>query len=142
MRRSKRSSLALVFAVLVSVLAAVVSQTTAHAAGPEMVPNGGLEIANGTTPASWRNDYWGSLRASFTYPTTGSHTGGRSVRVDVSRYTNGGAKWSFDPVTVAAGAQYNYSSWYKSNRTTEVLLVYRTSTGTTAYQWLADVTAS
>jgi peptidoglycan/xylan/chitin deacetylase (PgdA/CDA1 family) len=133
---------AVVIAATALVGMAVPFGPSVSAATGEIVPNGGVETANpadATQPANWRHDSWGQTTASFSWPTSGAHGGTHSNRIDVSAYTDGGAKWSFDPQTVTPGAKYQYSSWYQSNKTTEILGVYTKTDGTTAYQWLANV---
>jgi peptidoglycan/xylan/chitin deacetylase (PgdA/CDA1 family) len=110
-----------------------------------IVPNGDVEVANpldATQPVNWRHDSWGQTTASFSWANDSAHSGTHSNRIDVSAYTDGGAKWSFDPQPVTEGSAYRYSTWYQSDRPTELLAVYTLTNGSTSYQWLADVPAA
>ena len=137
---------AMTVGIVMGLLSLVLALSRAPGAGAAaLIPNGGFETASSTNPslpASWSGGGWGRNTASYTWPSTGAHSGTRSARIDVSQFTDGGAKWSFDPQLVTPGVSYSYSSWYMSNRTTEILGVYTTPTGGTVYQWLADVPAS
>ena len=62
-----------------------------------------------------------------------------SARVDVSERASGAATFAFESQPVTAGARYQYSSWYQASVTSEVLAVFTTTAGTTAYQWLRDL---
>jgi peptidoglycan/xylan/chitin deacetylase (PgdA/CDA1 family) len=78
------------------------------------VPNGSFEQAsdlNLNQPLAWQKGNYGTNVATFTYATDG-HTGSRSAIVTVSSYTNGDAKWYFDPQPVVAGTRYLFSDYY------------------------------
>ena len=125
---------------------APVSVTVANVAAPppnEMFDNGSVESpsATPTVPASFSADSWGSLTASFTYPTGVAHTGARSVRVDVTRWSNGDAKWTPAAKPVTPGQTYRFTDWYRSNVSSQTLAVF-TAPGGTSYQWLADPVAA
>jgi hypothetical protein len=95
----------------------------------------------GTLPDSWGEGQWGSNTATFTYPVTGIE-GTKAIRVDMTAYTDGDAKWYFADVPVTAGATYVFSDNYISNLDTEADLQYTTADGTTNYLYLGIVPAS
>ena len=125
-----------------TVTSAPVSVTVANVVAPppnEMFDNGSVETpsATPTVPASFSADSWGSLTAAFSYPTGAAHTGSRSLRVDVTRWSNGDAKWTPTAKSVTPGQTYRFTDWYRSNVSSQTLAVF-TNAGGTSYQWLAD----
>lgn len=78
------------------------------------VPNGDFEQAADlilTQPLAWRSAGYGVNDPTFAYETTG-HSGNRSVSVKITNYTNGDAKWYFDPQPVVPGMRYWYQDFY------------------------------
>ncbi|HSX34319.1 MAG TPA: polysaccharide deacetylase family protein [Candidatus Saccharimonadales bacterium] len=107
---------------------------TAKAAAVNLISNPGVETStNGATPDGWVTGKWGSNSTTFTYSNTGSHTGARSLKTVITKYTDGDAKWYFAPVNVAAGNTYKYSEWYHGSVTTDI--VAQVDNGTT-YQYI------
>ncbi len=93
------------------------------AAATNLIANPSVETpdATGSAPLNWQHGSWGTNTAAFSYPTGGGHQGSRSVRVDVSNYVNGDAKWYFDPVTVAPNSDYVFIDYYKADVATTVV---------------------
>ncbi len=106
-----------------------------------LIPNPSLETANGSVPASWNSNKWGTNTASFTYLTSG-HTGSKSVRTQVTGYTSGDAKWYVTPVTIQPNTTYAYSHYYQSNVVTEAVLQYTDAAGNNTYVSLGSPEAS
>ncbi len=98
------------------------------------VPNASLEQAHEGTeaPAGWQTGNWGKNSAVFTYPNTG-HTGRRSVKTQISAYSDGDAKWYFDPQPVTGGQHYRFSDWYRANVVTQVSAMIILQDGSTQY---------
>lgn len=99
------------------------------------VPNGSLETASTSNPASpdkWSPANWGSNTPVYEYMNDG-HTGSRSVKVTLSNYVNGDAKWLFNPISLERGSQYRFSTWYKTNTTPHVVAMYTRDDGTEQY---------
>jgi len=110
-----------------------------------LVPNASLEAvnpANSALPAGWQNGGWGTNTTAFSYPTSGAHTGSRSVKVQTTAYTNGDAKWYFTPVAVTAGSPYSFSDYYISNITTDVMAQFDDGNGNYTFQDLGTQAAS
>jgi len=107
------------------------------------VPNASLEQAHEGTdaPAGWQTGNWGKNSAVFTYLKSG-HTGRRSVKTEIKAYSDGDAKWYFDPQTVVGGQYYRFSDWYRSNVVTQVALMAVLEDGTTQYFGLAPAEPS
>lgn len=112
-------------------------------ANTNLVANPSVESANSTNtaPVDWQTNSWGDLAANFTYANDGQD-GGRSVRVDVSNYQNGDAKWYFDAVTVQPNTTYTYSTFYKASTSSEVVMQIHHNDGSISYQWLKTVAAN
>ncbi|MEK7152862.1 MAG: carbohydrate binding domain-containing protein, partial [Patescibacteria group bacterium] len=103
--------------------------------------NPSMETANGSSPAGWQSNYWGTLTPQFTYENTG-RTGSRSVTTTVTQYTDGDAKWYAEPVNVTAGSNYTYEDYYKSNVTSRVFAAFIDGSGNWSYAALPDAPAA
>jgi len=106
--------------------------------GPNPITNPSVETASGNVPANWSHNKWGTNTANFEYLNEG-RTGNRSVKVTVSNYTDGDAKWMFDPVTtLQRGAQYRFSAYYKTNTTPHAVAMFTKDDGTVKYYGLPN----
>jgi peptidoglycan/xylan/chitin deacetylase (PgdA/CDA1 family) len=106
-----------------------------------LVANPSLETGISGNPDKWQKGTWGTNASSFTYQNTG-HTGSHSAKVEVSNFTDGDAKWFFDPVNIAPGTNYSFSDYYKSNTPTEVIVRFTHADGSFSYQVLGTTPAS
>lgn len=109
-----------------------------------LLPNASLETADdniANKPAWWSSGAWGTNTANFTYEQTGQQ-GSRSVRTEITAFTNGDAKWFVDPVTIKPNQQYDYKHYYKSNVDTQVIAAYIDANGNYTYEWLRSVPSS
>lgn len=119
-----------------------VSNITATTTVGNLIINPGLETVSTTTagmPYAWRNSKWGTNTTTFTYPTPGLI--GNGVRVSMTAYTSGDAKWWHNDVNVTPGATYDLSVNYQSNATTTIGLRYTSSTGALSYPALSTAVA-
>ena len=108
-----------------------------------LIANPSVETANPLTPTrpqSWLTGSWGTNTSSFTYSSTGAQDGTRSLMIQTTSYTNGDAKWYFNPVAVTAGTTYNFSDYYKSSIATDVIA--QLDNGNAAYTYLNLGTAT
>lgn len=97
------------------------------------IPNPSLEQADGSAPAEWTTSSWGTNTPTFQY-VNGGRTGNKSVKVTVSNYTDGDAKWYFNPITtLQKGKQYRFTAWYKTNVTPKVVAMFNKADGTQQY---------
>jgi peptidoglycan/xylan/chitin deacetylase (PgdA/CDA1 family) len=105
-----------------------------------IIPNFSVESGS-TNPTNWLRGGYGTNNRVFSYPSEGFNSS-RGIRVDITSYTNGDAKWYFSDVPVTGGATYRFTDDYKSNVpsyiTTRVLL----SNGTYTYVDLGSVGSS
>jgi len=104
---------------------------------PTAILNPSLETADATgkAPANWQTSKWGTNTTTFSYLTTG-HTGSKSVRVTLSKYTSGDAKWVFSPVAVKPSTEYYFSDWYQATIPSEIVARFVDSSGKESFQWL------
>lgn len=126
-----------VLSFLITLLAIPSSRVLAN---NNLVSNPSVETvsSNSTLPMDWYQDSWGTLNASFSYLENGKDSN-RSLRVDVSNYQNGDAKWYFKPVQVQAEKKYTYSTYYRASTTSEIVIQITDSSNNVSYQWLKTV---
>lgn len=111
-----------VYHIISSVGSLTIDDTSLYVALPAttepVVPNASLETASGSAPAKWSSSKWGTNTASYQYMNEG-RTGNKSVKVTISNYVDGDAKWVFDPITtLQPGNQYRFTTYYKTNAST------------------------
>lgn len=115
------------------------------ATGGNLIPNPSFETVNSTNtklPASWNTSSWGTNTSTFSYLTTG-HTGTRSIKAQISSFTNGAAYWYVSPdQAVTPGKMYDFKNYYKSNIISEIDATITMSDGSVQYMYLGDVSPS
>jgi peptidoglycan/xylan/chitin deacetylase (PgdA/CDA1 family) len=94
-----------------------------------LIANPSLEIAAGTLPQGWSQAKTGTNTASFTYPSTGAQNGTRSVKIAITKWTSGDAKWFFNPVPVNGGKQYYFRNYYKASVAVNTYAEYTNAIG-------------
>lgn len=109
--------------------------------GNNLIANPSAEIANAGQPVGWSFNKWGDIDATSTYDTVGQD-GSRSLKVAVSRYVDGDAKWYFEPVDVSASGTYTFTNTYKSTAVTETIVQIENTAGTYNYMYLGANSAS
>ncbi len=107
------------------------------------VPNNSLEQVNDLTgsPLAWQNSKWGTNTATFSLLSTG-HNGNHAARIDMTKYTDGDAKWYFDSQPAQGGQIYSFSDYYKSSIDTHVVVAASKIDGTISYLNLKNAPAS
>lgn len=107
------------------------------AVSTSLLPNNSLEEASTPTqPLKWSGSAWGTNTRSFEYMNEG-RTGNRSVKVTVSNYVDGDAKWYAEPITtLERGKDYRFSTWYKTNTSPSVVAMFTADDGTVRYAGL------
>jgi peptidoglycan/xylan/chitin deacetylase (PgdA/CDA1 family) len=109
--------------------------------GSNLINNPSLEnpdTSNLNKPDGWTSGSWGTNTAALSYLTNNAHSGTRSVKAEITQYTNGAAHWVTNTINVTPGQLYDYSEYYMSNTTTQVLAAFKMSDGTTKYVWLGS----
>jgi len=94
-------------------------------AGENLIANSALEHPQPKDikkPYGWQNGHWGENHADFKYLETGGINNSRAVKIWISSYRGGDAKWYFDYIKVRGGQRYRFSDWYKSDANTTVAL--------------------
>lgn len=137
----KLISLFMLFALVTGLLLPL-SSSKAYASN-NLVSNPSVETvdSSGNLPLNWQSNSWGNLNASFSYPNSGQD-GNRSVKVDVSNFQTGDAKWYFNPVAVTANKTYTYRTYYKASVSTEVVMQIKHQDNSISYQWLKTIPSS
>ncbi len=103
--------------------------------GENAVANPSVETPNGSDPAFWQSNSWGTNKAQFQYLNEGQE-GSKSVYVNVTNYTDGDAKWYFDPVSISDDSHYLFSDYYKSTAPSETVVQFQMGDGSLSYLWL------
>lgn len=109
-----------------------------------LLPNPSVELVdpvNNLKPSSWQSNKWGTNTAVFNYDTTG-RTGSRSVTTQVTNYTDGDAKWFFEPVSVTGGKSYLFRDYYKSSVPSRIVVASIDANGAYSYLEQAPATAA
>lgn len=114
---------------------------TAKSAEPNLIANPSVETPQSGQPANWSKNKWGTNTATFTYPQNGQN-GTRSVKVNMTAYTSGDAKWYFNPVNVEPNHTYTYSDYYKSNVESQLVAQIEATDSTLSYVYLATANSS
>jgi hypothetical protein len=93
-----------------------------------IIPNYSLEQAqpNEKGPEGWKQGSWGENNAAFGYLDQG-YRSNRALRVELTNYKTGDAKWYFDEIPVIGGQMYYFENYYKSNTNTEVIAAMKKS---------------
>jgi len=94
----------------------------------------GAETGAGNETTGWGQNAWGLNTPAFTRPSTEAHSGTYSLKVEMTGYTSGDAKW---PVTVTGGKYYKFTDWHKSDVDTAVSMCWQTAAqiGTDSGTW-------
>lgn len=124
-----------VVCAVLSLQALLLINPESAAAVGNLIANPSVEIGSAadTVPAQWQKNKWGQNIATFTYKKNDGHQSARSLRVQVSNYVSGDAKWFFEPVAVDANADYTFSNFYKANVKTKVVAVSYDEANTLTY---------
>lgn len=130
-----------VLASLVLLNGLIMPLALTHATASNLISNPSVETANGSEPANWTPDNWGTNTTSMTYK-DGGHTGNKSLYIDMRAHTNGDAKWIPDSSTITSSQSYTYSEYYISNVATELDAEYTDGNGNVSYIYLTNVAAS
>ncbi len=110
--------------------------------GPNLINNSSLETTGGTSgvPANWKKGGYGINTRILIYPVTGTgRSATKAIKVSVSGYTSGDAKWYPDDFSVTPGTQYEFSDTYLSTSTSIVTIRYKLSNGTLIYKDIATL---
>ena len=121
----------------------IITQETIEAVPNNRVDNPNLETVNPskpTTPFKWSQEVAGTNNAVFTYPTAGQ--AGNGVKVEITNYTSGDAKWVFENATAISNQEYTYSHYYKSTVSTPVIVRFTLNDDSSFAMVLGTATSS
>jgi peptidoglycan/xylan/chitin deacetylase (PgdA/CDA1 family) len=98
------------------------------------IPNPSVEQTNdGQTPLGWQANGWGNNTRNFEYVNEG-HNSSKSVKVTVSNYVDGDAKWYFNPITtLKTDGQYRVKMWYKTDVQAHAVVMYTNASGAQSF---------
>lgn len=133
--------LALFLSLFTLLASTVVNVLPVFAAETNLIANASVETTNTDAPANWNQSKWGANTADLQYKNDG-HTGTHSLYVSMTARTDGDAKWMHDAVNIQPNKSYTYTSWYKSNITTEIDLQYTDTSGNVAYAYVGTINPS
>ena len=99
------------------------------------VPNNSVEQASDLDPSlpiGWSKGGWGTNVTKYTYQNTG-RTGSRSLKVEMTSYTDGDAKWLYDSQPVVPNKDYRFSAYYQGTTTGHATVMFTHNNGTVSY---------
>ena len=108
--------------------------------GPNLVQNGSLETAStasSSLPLGFAKGGSGANTRVFTYPTPGRT--GNGVKVEITAYTSGDAKWYFPHVPALPNTVYTYSDRYSATAKSYLTVQFKMADGTYKYKDLEGV---
>jgi RHS repeat-associated protein len=95
-----------------------------------------------TQPYSWQQGQWGNNTATLSY-VNDAHTGSHGLKVDITSYTDGDAKWyDASPVVANPSTAYTFRDYYKSTTASSVVMEYTRSDGSIYYNWIGALPAN
>ena len=121
--------------------AALMIESTSPTLGPNLIANPSLETSGSSgLPSSWLKGGYGSNTRVLTYPSSGNS--GNGVKINVSNYTDGDAKWYFADVPVSPGQVYEFSDFSSSTVETRITVRYTLNDKSFYYADLGSIPAS
>lgn len=106
----------------------------------DFVPNNSMELVsvpNSLLPESWVHDKWGNNKPVYEYANNG-YEGARSVKLTMTNYKTGDAKWDFTPQPLERGKDYRFTARYKTNTFPQVVAHFIKDDGTEDFFGLPD----
>jgi peptidoglycan/xylan/chitin deacetylase (PgdA/CDA1 family) len=120
------------------------STKNVNAAGTNLIANPSVETVSATNtslPDQWSHDNYGTNTTTFTYPVTG-YQSTKAIKIQMTAWTNGDAKWYFVDIPVSAGQTYIYSDYYTSTVASDTTIRYTTTAGAYTYTYLGTAAVS
>lgn len=102
--------------------------------GPNLISNPSFTTASSTSiPANWNKGGYGSNTRTFTYPINGN-TDSKAVKVSLSNYISGDAKWYFNEVSVQPNTSYQFTDYSLSNTQSIITARFKLLNGSYVYK--------
>jgi peptidoglycan/xylan/chitin deacetylase (PgdA/CDA1 family) len=133
-----------IFLKLVAIFGILVvgfSSSVSGFSATNLVANGSGETLVNNVPTSWKQVGWGNNTRSFSIVNDAAD-GAKSMRVDVTSWTDGDARWAFNDVAVSPNTKYNFSLFYKSNVGLQLDNDYITTSGGHVYTYIGEAPAT
>jgi peptidoglycan/xylan/chitin deacetylase (PgdA/CDA1 family) len=111
------------------------------AATSNLIQNPSMDVVDGDSPKYWFQGQWGDNTAVFTYPVDG-HSSDKGASVEITKYSDGDAKWYFNEISIEPNKQYLFSDWSKSDVTTEIVVAYHLSDDSYQYDSLGTISGN
>ncbi len=107
--------------------------------GINLIKNPSVEFSSSrSTPDFWYKGGYGNNARNFQYSNIKGVNDGKAIKVVISSYTNGDAKWYFEDVPVTPSRTYRFSDYYMSNVPSIIDVRYKMSDGTYKYKDLGN----
>jgi peptidoglycan/xylan/chitin deacetylase (PgdA/CDA1 family) len=121
-------------AVTTPVIAPSSSGTAPQAISGNLIPNSALAVSSVTStgPTSWHSSFSGTNQSSFA-TVAGPNAGSLALQTKILNYTNGDAKWYFDPINVTPGDKYTFKDSYVSDVPSFVTVQFGMASGTYSF---------
>jgi peptidoglycan/xylan/chitin deacetylase (PgdA/CDA1 family) len=116
-------------------------QSHAQTAGTNLIQNSSLENSTATTATGWSKTKWGTNAATFSVVNEGQD-GAKSVKAQISSYTNGDVRWAYQDVAVTPSTEYTSSIWYKTDASPILLVATTLQNNTKTYTYLGSLANS
>lgn len=112
----------------------------AETLGPNLIGNPSF-TSSPTLPTGWSKGGYGTNTRTLTFPVSGQDDA-YAVKVNITSYTSGDAKWYFNDVAVQGGRTYQFSDYFQSNVPSIITVRYTLSGGGYLYNDIASLNAN
>lgn len=104
-------------------------------AAENSIANADLEVVSPTSSRlakDWQTGQYGNNKVIFSYPVAGQDNS-KAIKVEITQYKSGDAKWYFNELAVLPGQQYLFGNYYKANVASEIIVQFRLANGKYQY---------
>lgn len=115
-------------------------QTLVPSPVEDNIPNNSMETVSPSDPNmpnEWSHSDWGTSTPIYEYLNEG-YDGSHSVKVTMTNYESGDAKWVYTPQPLTPGKDYKFTAWYKTNTIPHVVAQYIKNDGSEDFFGLPD----
>ena len=126
------------FIAIILVISSFSLSLNVNAIGPNLINN--LSFEEGST--GWTQNKWGTNTTNFSIVDGNAQDGTKSGKVEMTNYTSGDARWSYNPVNVAPNTEYETGFFYKASVSSYVLMDIVNTSNNHEYRWLGNTSPS